>query len=244
MKNYAKAAAVVIGGLTSAIVGGLKYADVPTNPPATATDAGTAQEILSAGPISPEVNEVATRLIGVMTAPEQATEGIDIPPLSNTVEETAGRRITTCRIAAAEPYLSSIYLYQEHTLSTQPNSPFRQQIVQILPGTDVQTVELYLYSLKAPNDWVGSCDQPEAVTVALTDVEYELCSASLEENEQSDFTGQLVSCPSDRENTAYETHMITLKESGMEIAELGFNAGSIPIWGSPKSSYRYQKQPP
>ncbi len=186
--------------------------------------------------IEPQVNEVATRLSGVMDTSAQAAANPKAPNV----------RMTTCPITFrnAPPAASTIYLYQEQALSEKLDSPYRQRFLQISPSVYSQTVRSRSFRPVNPKALIGLCNQPQASRVVeFKELGSPVCSVFLKRS-GPDYAGRtpIDGCPAKVRGAVKITNQITLHPSGMDTWDRGYGPDGKQVWGAKADSYQFKKR--
>ena len=66
--------------------------------------------------------------------------------------------MTTCKVRGLNQD-SSVFLYQEQSLTKSLQRPYRQRFLQITPTVDRQMVESKSFKPKNPQAWIGLCNK-------------------------------------------------------------------------------------
>ena len=183
-----------------------------------------------------QVNEVATRLSGVMDTSAQAAANA----------KAANVRMTTCKITLkdASPEADTVYLYQEQALSEKLVSPYRQRFLQISPSTYSQTIRSRSFRPVDSKAWIGLCDQPEtARVVKLSDLGKPVCNVFLKRS-GDDYAGRtpIDGCPANVRGAVRITNQIMLHPSGMDTWDRGYGPDGKQVWGAKTESYQFRKR--
>ncbi len=183
-----------------------------------------------------QVNEVVTRLSGVMDTSAQAAVNA----------KAANVRMTTCKITLrdASPEADTVYLYQEQALSEKLASPYRQRFLQISPSVYSQTIRSRSFRPADSKAWIGLCNQPEtARVVKLSDLGKPVCNVFLKRS-GNDYAGRtpIDGCPANVRGAVRITNQITLHPAGMDTWDRGYGSDGKQVWGAKTESYQFRKR--
>jgi hypothetical protein len=185
--------------------------------------------------VEQQIDEVVTRLTGVMDTSAQAVAN----------PKAANVRMTTCKIALkdAPSEANTVYLYQEQALSSKLTSPYRQRFLQISPRPFSQTVRSLSFRPANSKAWIGLCNQPEASRIVeLKDLGKPVCSVFLKRS-GNDYAGRtpIDGCPANVRGAVRITNQITLHPSGMDTWDRGYGSDGKQVWGAKTESYQFKK---
>lgn len=187
--------------------------------------------------ISPQTEDVASHLVGIMNTSEQARSNPNSPDVT----------MITCRVTltGATPLMnaqSSIFLYQEQALSENLSRPYRQRFLQIIPTQEQNVIESRSHKPSTPERWVGLCNQEEAKReVAQNQLGEAVCSVFLQPQAQG-YRGATPTegCPTTYKGASYITNEIILHSEGMDTSDRGFDAQGNQVWGATDSTYQFR----
>jgi CpeT/CpcT family (DUF1001) len=182
-----------------------------------------------------QVEEVATRLEGVMETSAQAA----------TNPKVAKVRMTTCRVrvTTADNPVPGVVLYQEQALTKDLTQPYRQRFLQILPSPTSQTVRSATFKPGNPAAWVNFCNQSIAARVVqLRELGTPVCSVFLKPA-GNDYVGNtpIDGCPTNVRGAVRITNHIVLQKTGMQTWDRGFDRTGKQVWGAKAESYQFRK---
>ncbi|MBE9114273.1 chromophore lyase CpcT/CpeT [Lusitaniella coriacea LEGE 07157] len=194
---------------------------------------------LQANPIKPEVEIVATHLVGIMETSAQAAANLDAPSV----------RMTTCRvrIAARDPArnlhsAAPVFLYQEQALTERLQRPYRQRFLQLAPSATENSVESKAFKPIDPERWIGLCDRAENQRILQpSDLIEAGCSVFLVPVNQI-YVGntQAGGCATNVRGAVRITNTIFLHSAGMDTWDRGFDAQGNQVWGAKDQSYQFR----
>lgn len=186
-----------------------------------------------------QTQEVASYLTGVMDTSAQARAIPDAPSV----------RMTTCEVKLNNQDASlggsgGIFLYQEQALTRDLGKPYRQRILQILPGQDGKTIESVSFKPVNPKTWIGFCNQSQSNRVReFKEIENVQCRVLLKKQEDSQYIGETQpgGCATNFKGAVKITNTIKLDQNGMETLDRGFDAKGKQIWGAENRPYQYRR---
>ena len=186
-----------------------------------------------------QVEEVATRLIGVMDTSAQAAANPKAPSV----------RMTTCKVTVKNRTDSldrTIFLYQEQALTSDLTQPYRQRFLQISPRPYSQSVQSLSFKPMQTETWIGFCNRPESDrTLDAKDLGQPVCSVFLRQVGEV-FIGSTPAdgCPANFRGAVRITNRVVLSTTSMETWDRGFDAQGKQVWGAQSSSYQYRRITP
>jgi hypothetical protein len=187
--------------------------------------------------LNQQVEEVASRLEGVMDTSAQAAINSKAPNV----------RMTTCRIQVTDVASAnadeSIFLYQEQALSQDLSKPYRQRFLQLSPSLYSQSVRSRSFKPANPSAWTGLCNKPTADrTIQFKDLGNPVCNVFLKRS-GNDYIGNtpIDGCPAKVRGAVRITNHIELRSIGMDTWDRGFDANGKQVWGARAESYQYRR---
>jgi hypothetical protein len=181
-----------------------------------------------------QVEEVVSRLIGVMDTSAQAQANPQAPNV----------RMTTCKIAVASPDRSRdrvVFLYQEQALSGNLSQPYRQRFLRISPSNNLQ-IESAGFKPKNLQRWVGFCQRSaDKRVVQIEDLGTTECSVFLK-REGENYVGETQpgGCPTNFKGAVRITNRVVLYQTGMDTFDRGFDAAGNLVWGAKEEPYQFR----
>ena len=140
---------------------------------------------------------------------------------------------------------SGQWIYVEQAVSSNLSKPYRQR-VYLLEQTGEKTYKSAVYTLKAPEKWLGKGNAPEELdSFSEKDIELKSgCEVILERQRDGSYTGGTVgtACESNLRGAAYATSKVLVNDKLLESWDQGFNAEGKQVWGATKGPYRFVKQ--
>lgn len=138
------------------------------------------------------------------------------------------------------------FLYVEQAMSTAADKPYRQRIYRVVKESDERFVS-YIYSLNAPQRFVGKAGSDEVFTTITLDSLKALdgCEVRLTFNSVlSQFEGSTGehTCPSTRSGATYTTSKVVIGAAGMNSWDQGWNEAGVQVWGATKGGYQFVKK--
>jgi hypothetical protein len=183
-----------------------------------------------------QVEEVASRLEGVMDTSAQAIANPKAPQV----------QMTTCRIRltdrAAEPPVA-IFLYQEQALTNSLSKPYRQRFLQISPSPYSQSVRSLSFKPVNSATWSGFCHKSSGERILHhADLGTPVCTVFLRRSAE-DYVGNtpVDGCPANFRGAVRITNHIVLHKTGMDTWDRGFDAAGKQVWGAQTDSYEFRK---
>ena len=197
----------------------------------------SADRAATSNSVNNPVEDIATRLEGMMDTSAQATAN----PKAATV------RMTTCRVQFAEPTQpfesGSVFLYQEQALSQELNRPYRQRFLQLSFSPYSQSVRSRSYRPSTPATWVNFCNKPlQERAIQATDLGRAVCNVFLKRSGH-DYVGGTPAdgCPANVRGATRITNYIVLHRNGMDTWDRGFDAAGKQVWGAKAESYQFRR---
>ncbi len=181
-------------------------------------------------PITQQVKEVVTHLVGTMDTSAQAKANPEFPNV----------RITTCKVQV--PDANGVFLYQEQALTKQLAKPYRQRFLRIAPTKDNLLVESAAFKPQTPKTWIGLCSKPEAQRIVQRrEFGESNCSVFLKSTGKN-YVGQTSpgGCPSNFRGATKITNTIILHQTGMDTRDRGFDAIGKQVWGAKDAPYQFR----
>lgn len=183
-----------------------------------------------------QVEEVASRLEGVMET---------LPSRTDAQRPTV--RMTSCRVQVSDSGVSSVpasvFLYQEQSLSTNLQKPYRQRFLQLSFNPYSKTIQSRSFKPESLTAWIGFCQRstPERV-VKKTDLGRSVCTVFLRQSGDN-FIGQtpVDGCPANYRGATRITNYIVLSKTGMDTWDRGYDANHQQVWGAKTESYQFRK---
>jgi hypothetical protein len=200
-----------------------------------------ASSVSASNPVlNQQVEEVASRLEGIMDTSAQAATNSKAPNV----------RMTTCRIQVTDVASAnageSVFLYQEQALSKDLAKPYRQRFLQLSPSLYSQSVRSRSFKPANPSSWTGFCNKPTADrTLQLKDLGTPVCNVFLRRSGE-DYTGNtpIDGCAAKVRGAVRITNHIELHTTGMDTWDRGFDASGKQVWGAKAESYQYRRVNP
>lgn len=183
---------------------------------------------------SRQVEEVVTRLEGVMNTSAQAAKNPQLPNV----------QMTTCRVhldlnSQSQP----IFLYQEQALIDRLNQPYRQRLLHIGLSETGDRIESRSFRLANPQAWQGLCNKPETQRlIPKTEVGQAVCTVFLKP-QGSNYIGETPpeGCPANYRGAVKITNQIILNSHGMDTTDKGFDANGNQVWGARNETYQFRR---
>lgn len=189
-------------------------------------------------PIEKQLQEVVSRLVGIMDTSAQANSIADAPNV----------RITHCTItledAPKNDLIPITYLYQEQAISDKLSQPYRQRILKISPNPDLKTIESASYRPTNPQSLINLCNQPaEKRLVNFSEIGKSNCSVFLQKI-GDDYIGETQpgGCKIDYRGAVLTTNKIILHSAGMDTWDRGFDSQGKLVWGAENRPYQFRKR--
>ncbi|WP_218080375.1 chromophore lyase CpcT/CpeT [Anthocerotibacter panamensis] len=177
-----------------------------------------------------QVQEVTTRLSGVMDTSQQAARNPKAPKV----------RITACSVQVEDATLvPGNYLYQEQALSAQLDKPYRQRLLRI--AAEGQAVVSASYKFADPKAVVGLCAKPERRIAFKTSVPPD-CVVTLR-LEGTDYSGSTpaAGCAAHVRGAIRITNTVDLRLDGMDTQDRGFDQDGKQVWGAQEEPYQFRR---
>lgn len=185
---------------------------------------------LQATPLEPQVEDVATHLVGIMETSAQAATNPDAPSV----------RMTTCRVRVEAR--DSVFLYQEQALTQRLQKPYRQRFLQLAPSAAENSIESKAFKPLDPQRWIGLCDRAEEQRILQpSDLIEAGCSVFLVPVNQI-YVGntQAGGCATNFRGAVRITNTVFLHAAGMDTWDRGFDAQGNQVWGAKDQSYQFR----
>ncbi|UBF26441.1 chromophore lyase CpcT/CpeT [Kovacikia minuta CCNUW1] len=187
--------------------------------------------------LAQQVEEVATRLEGIMDTSAQAAAN----------PKAANVRMTTCRVQVIDipPTASgnAVFLYQEQALSQDLSKPYRQRFLQLSPSLYSQSVRSRSFKPTNPASWIGFCNKPIGDRrLQARDLGNPVCNVFLKRSGEG-YTGNtpIDGCPANVRGAVRITNHVELHSTGMDTWDRGFDASGKQVWGAKAESYQFRR---
>ncbi|WP_164928520.1 chromophore lyase CpcT/CpeT [Gloeobacter violaceus] len=184
-----------------------------------------------------QVEEVVTRLTGIMTTTQQAQSDAARPDV----------RMTTCSVQLEGDKSKAIYLYQEQTMSNNLGAPYRQRLLRIAASADGRAVESAGFKFVEAKPLAGLCAKPAAerlIAPMALDGDPTCTVRLVQAGDKYMGTTPEGGCQSNVRGAARITNEITLYKEGMDTRDRGFDAQGNQVWGAKEEPYRFRRLTP
>ncbi|MEO0404468.1 MAG: chromophore lyase CpcT/CpeT [Bacteroidota bacterium] len=135
------------------------------------------------------------------------------------------------------------YFYVEQSLSSTPESPYRQRVYQV-KREDAETIGSAIYLINNEKDFIGAHLKPEMLDAMSMDsiAIKEGCAVYLKKKED-EFQGSTVEgdCLSDFRGASYTTSEVSIHLNKVVSWDRGWDKEGNQVWGATKSGYIFKK---
>lgn len=153
-----------------------------------------------------------------------------------------GVQMTTCRITSPDAQSGSVYLYQEQALIEDLAAPYRQRVLQIIPGNN-NRIDSRTFRPDTLEAWAGLCTRPEQPLFTSAALGEPVCTVSLRPSSVGGYVGSTPKggCSANVRGAVSITNVVVLHEDGMDTWDRGFDAAGNQVWGAENVPYRYRR---
>lgn len=137
-------------------------------------------------------------------------------------------------------------LYVEQALDTMQNEPYRQRIYRISKGDSDSSFVSEIFEIESDSLYIGACSN-DAIKSSLATAKREKrggCDVYLRWNGADAFVGETQgdSCYSTLRGASYARTSVTIKPSGIQSWDQGFDSTGVQVWGPETGPYNFERK--